>query len=81
MGTNRIIDPGIVRGQQWKEAPDVLTAAQLVPLLHISQSSIYGLMNVPGFPTLKVKGRKFVYKDALLQWLSSYQTGGAEDDQ
>lgn len=42
MGTNRIIDPGIVRGQQWKEAPDVLTAAQLVPLLHISQSSIYG---------------------------------------
>ena len=80
MGTNRIIDPGIICAQQWEMSPDILTAAQLVPLLHISQSSIYGLMNVPGFPTIKVKGRKFVYKDALLQWLNSYQTGGAEND-
>ena len=76
MGTNRIIDPGIVRKTEWQTVPDVLTAAQLVQLLHISQSSIYGLMNFPGFPTLRVKGRKFVYKDELLQWLNSYEYGG-----
>lgn len=71
---NKIIDPRIVGSVDWGSLPDVLTAAQIAPLLHISISGVYVLMKRSEFPTLRVKGKKYVDKHMLKEWLNSYDS-------
>ena len=51
--------------------PDVLTAEQLASALQISKSGAYNLLGRPGFPTLRIGGRKMVMKKDLLELLNS----------
>ena len=52
--------------------PDVLDAKQLAKALQISKAGAYNLLNDPGFPTLRIGGRKLVMKNELVEWLKSH---------
>ena len=52
--------------------PDVMDAKQLAEALQIAKAGAYNLLNDPGFPTLRIGGRKLVMKNELMEWLKSH---------
>ena len=52
--------------------PDVMDAKQLAEALQISKAGAYNLLSSPGFPTLRIGGRKLVMKNELVEWLKSH---------
>lgn len=72
MLSNNIISPKVLDQDLWETAPVMLTAEAAGPLLRLSRSSVYVLFREPGFPVVRVRKRKYVRKDDLLEWLQSY---------
>lgn len=70
---NTQIDPRIIDPIALDNAPDLLTADLLAPLVHMSRSRLYVLMRDPGFPVSRVGCRKYIRKDNLIAWLGTYQ--------
>ena len=73
MFVNTIINPKVIDTALWSTAPDILTAETAAPLLRMSRSSVYVLFREPGFPLVRVRKRKYVYKAELYAWVQSYQ--------
>ena len=46
--------------EPFETMPDVMDAKQLAKALQISKAGAYNLLNDPGFPTLRIGGRKLV---------------------
>ena len=57
--------------EPFETMPDVMDAKQLAQALQISKAGAYNLLNSPGFPTLRIGGRKLVMKHDLVEWLKS----------
>jgi predicted DNA-binding transcriptional regulator AlpA len=49
-----------------------MDAKQLAEALQISKAGAYNLLSSPGFPTLRIGGRKLVMKNELVEWLKSH---------
>ena len=47
----------------------LLTANDLCEYLNIGISTAYNLLNSKGFPTVKIKSRKYANKELLDKWL------------
>ena len=58
--------------EPFETMPDVMDAKQLSKALQISKAGAYNLLNDPGFPTLRIGGRKLVMKNELVEWLKSH---------
>ncbi len=61
----------------FSDLPDIIDAKILAETLSISKSGAYSLMNEPGFPVLKIGGRKLVTRPDLISWIRN-QTEGNE---
>ena len=61
-----------MRKQPFETMPDVMDAKHLAEALQISKAGAYNLLNDPGFPTLRIGGRKLVMKNELVEWLKSH---------
>ena len=59
--------------KEWEELPFSMRAADLSRALNLSQSRAYEIMNIPGFPAVKVGRTKIVTKPALNDWLKANQ--------
>ena len=46
--------------EPFEAMPDVMDAKQLAEALQISKAGAYNLLSSPGFPTLRIGGRKLV---------------------
>ena len=57
--------------------PLFLNAKMVAQVLGVSISTAYGLLNDPGFPTLRVGSRMVVPKEKFIQWAEG-QSGGAK---
>ena len=57
------------------DMPDIIDAKILAETLSISKSGAYALMAEPGFPVLKIGGRKLVTKPDLIEWIQSRKDG------
>ena len=58
--------------QPFETMPAVMDAKQIAEALQISKAGAYKLLNSPGFPTLRIGGRKLVMKNDLIEWLKSH---------
>ena len=58
--------------EPFEAMPDVMDAKQLAEALQISKAGAYNLLSSPGFPTLRIGGRKLVMKNELVEWLKSH---------
>ena len=58
--------------EPFETMPDVMDAKQLAEVLQISKAGAYNLLNEPGFPTLRIGGRKKVMKNDLVDWLRKH---------
>ena len=58
--------------EPFETMPDVMDAKQIAEALQISKAGAYNLLNSPGFPTLRIGGRKLVMKSELILWLKSH---------
>ena len=58
--------------EPFEATPDVMDAKQLAEALQISKAGAYNLLSSPGFPTLRIGGRKLVMKNELVEWLKSH---------
>ncbi len=56
------------------ELPFSMRAPDLARALNLSQSRAYEIMNIPGFPAVKVGRTKIVTKPALRDWLEAQQS-------
>lgn len=55
------------------ELPFCLRAPDLARALNVSQSRAYEIMNIPGFPAVRVGRTKIVTKPARTDWLKENQ--------
>ncbi len=55
----------------FSDLPDIIDAKILAEALKLSKSGTYALMADPGFPVLKIGGRKLVTKPDLIEWVQS----------
>ena len=56
------------------ELPFSMRATDLSRALNVSRSRVYEIMNIPGFPAVKVGRTKIVTKPALRDWLEAQQS-------
>lgn len=56
------------------ELPFSMRASDLSRALNVSQSRAYEIMNIPGFPAVKVGRTKIVTKPTLRDWLEAQQS-------
>ena len=56
--------------KDYRELPVFLNARMVADLLGVSQSTAYELMHEKSFPTLQVRSRLVVPKDAFLDWMN-----------
>lgn len=54
----------------YDELPLLLNTTQLADLLGVSHSSVYELIQEPGFPSLRIGKRIVIPKEELRQWIS-----------
>lgn len=59
----------------YDELPLLLNTTQLADLLGVSHSSVYELIQEPGFPSLRIGKRIVIPKEELRQWISSNTKG------
>ncbi len=59
----------------FSELPDIIDAKTLAEALSMSKSGAYNLMSEPGFPVLRLGGRKLVTKPDLIEWIQSRKGG------
>ena len=59
----------------YDELPLLLNTTQLADLLGVSHSSVYELIQEPGFPSLRIGKRIVVPKEELRQWISANTKG------
>ena len=64
-----------MNNELFSNLPDIIDAKILAEALSISKSGAYTLMNAPGFPVLKIGGRKLVTKPDLIEWIQSRKGG------
>lgn len=61
-----------------KELPPVaVSAAEAARLLGVSRPTVYSYMRRPGFPAVRIGGRRLVLVDGLRRWLEQ-QSGAGE---
>lgn len=60
-----------MKREPFENMPDVMDARQIAEALHLSKAGAYNLLSNPGFPTLRIGGRKLVLKQDLIAWLKS----------
>ena len=60
--------------KELEELPCSMRAPDLARALNVSQSRAYEIMNIPGFPAVKVGRTKIVTKPALRDWLEAQQS-------
>lgn len=51
----------------------LLDVKKLQEFLGIGRDMAYALMHASAFPSMKIGGRYFVSRDALMKWLDSYE--------
>ena len=54
----------------YDELPLLLNTTELADLLGVSHSSVYELIQEPGFPSLRIGKRIVIPKEELRQWIS-----------
>ena len=54
----------------YDELPLLLNTTQLADLLGVSHSSVYELIQEPGFPSLRIGKRIVIPKEELRRWIS-----------
>ena len=59
----------------YDELPLLLNTTQLADLLGVSHSSVYELIQEPGFPSLRIGKRIVIPKEELRQWISNNTKG------
>ena len=59
----------------YDELPFLLNTTQLADLLGVSHSSVYELIQEPGFPSLRIGKRIVIPKEELRQWISDNTKG------
>ena len=59
----------------YDELPLLLNTTQLADLLGVSHSSVYELIQKPGFPSLRIGKRIVIPKEELRQWISRNTKG------
>jgi len=59
----------------FSDLPDIIDVKILAETLSISKSGAYTLMAEPGFPVLKIGGRKLVTKPDLIDWIQRHKGG------
>ena len=59
----------------YDELPLLLNTTQLADLLGVSHSSVYELIQEPGFPSLRIGKRIVISKEELRQWISDNTKG------
>ena len=59
----------------YDELPLLLNTTQLADLLGVSHSSVYELIQEPGFPSLRIGKRIVIPKEELRQWISDNTKG------
>ena len=59
--------------KEWDEMPFSMRATDLAKALNIGVSSAYEMMNMPGFPAVRLGKTKIVTKPALNDWLKANQ--------
>ena len=59
----------------YDELPLLLNTTQLANLLGVSHSSVYELIQEPGFPSLRIGKRIVIPKEELRQWISDNTKG------
>ena len=59
----------------YDELPLLLNTTELADLLGVSHSSVYELIQEPGFPSLRIGKRIVIPKEELRQWISDNTKG------
>lgn len=59
----------------YDELPLMLNTTELSDLLGVSHSSVYELIQEPGFPSLRIGKRIVIPKEELRQWISDNTKG------
>ena len=62
----------------YDELPLLLNTTQLADLLGVSHSSVYELIQEPGFPSLRIGKRIVIPKEELRQWISRNTKGAKQ---
>ena len=62
----------------YDELPLLLNTTQLADLLGVSHSSVYELIQEPGFPSLRIGKRIVVPKEELQKWITTHTKGVLE---
>lgn len=53
--------------------PEILTASHIAEIMHISKRSAYEIMELKGFPLIRIGKSKRVTRDAFFKWLEQQE--------
>lgn len=51
------------------DLPEMITVRDIKNHLHVSQERVYQIINLKGFPAMKLGKRYYIQKDKYLKWL------------
>ena len=61
------------RYREYDDVPLFLSCQEVMKLLGLSRTTVYGLFQSKDFPTITVGKRRMVCKEALFQWIESHE--------
>lgn len=61
------------RYSDYDDVPLFLNCLEVMKLLGLSRTTVYGLFQSKDFPTITVGKRRMVCKEALFQWIESHE--------
>ena len=61
--------------QTIEEMPQILTAQHIASYLHISERRAYEVMELKGFPLIRLGRSKRVTKEGFIRWLEDQEGG------
>ena len=61
------------RYSDYDDVPFFLSCQEVMNLLGLSRTTVYGLFQSKDFPTITVGKRRMVCKEALFQWIDSHE--------
>lgn len=71
----KITEVKIIETQQFKSLSDfpiTLNATHISQILGLSRAGVYNLLDMEGFPTLRVGKRKLVPRDKFIEWMEDH---------
>jgi excisionase family DNA binding protein len=60
----------------FQDSPQLMKPADAAPLLNVKTSTVWNWLRLGILPHVKLNGRYFLRREALLRWLADQERGG-----